>query len=155
MGHPIVRGVLGVLAVVAVLIGLKIFGVAPDDVFIPRSGGSARVSTPWGSISAGAERDSIFQPLLLAHVLSVPAAWRLCSRLGYSSWFGLAMLVPLANIFLLYFLAFAKWPVEQQQPQATAPPAPSGPSGAPGAARHSGDVIPRIEQQAIDDRFRS
>jgi hypothetical protein len=38
------------------------------------------------------------------------AMWRLCSRLGYSSWFSLAMLVPLANILLLYFLAFADWP---------------------------------------------
>jgi hypothetical protein len=110
--HPVVRGVIAVLAVVVVLVGLKLFGLAPDDVFTPRA--DAHVNTPLGPFSVGSERAKWFPPLLLAHLLSVPPMWRLCSRLGYSGWFSLAMLVPLANIFLLYFLAFAEWPLGQR-----------------------------------------
>ncbi len=109
MGHPVVRGVVAVLAVVAVVLGLKAFGLAPDDVFTPRA--DAHMHTPLGSFSVGSQGSSWFGPLLLMHVLSVPAMWRLCSRLGYSSWFSLAMLVPLANVLLLYFLAFSEWPL--------------------------------------------
>jgi hypothetical protein len=109
MGHPVVRVGIAVLVVVIVLIGLKLFRLAPDDVFTPHA--DAHVDMPFGSFSIGSGRDTWFRPLLLVHVLSVPAMWCLCSRLGYSSWFSLAMLVPLANILLLYFLAFAEWPL--------------------------------------------
>lgn len=46
-----------------------------------------------------------------ALVLVVPA-WKLCSRLGFPGWFGVLILVPLVNLALLYFLAFAPWPGE-------------------------------------------
>jgi hypothetical protein len=114
MGNPIVRGVLAGVAVVLVVLGLKLFGLSPDDVFFPRS--ETQVSTPFGSWSVSSERSFWLRPLLLAHILSVPALWRLCSRLGYTGWFSLAMLVPLANILLLYFLAFAEWPTGQRAP---------------------------------------
>jgi hypothetical protein len=112
MKHPLVRGAAVVLAVVVVIVGLKLFRLAPDDVFFPHA--DTHVATPFGSVLVSSERTSWFSPLLLAHLLSVPSMWRLCNRLGYSGWFSLAMLAPLANILLLYFLAFAKWPIESQ-----------------------------------------
>jgi hypothetical protein len=127
MPHP-ARIVLAVLAVLAVVVVLKLFRLAPDDVFAPpEHGGGASVSTPFGSFHLGDEERAWFRPLLLIHILSVPALWRLCERLGYSGWFGLAMLVPLANVLLLYFLAFSDWPAGaraagQKQPQEWVPP---------------------------------
>ena len=36
--------------------------------------------------------------------------WFIFPMAGYSKWLTLLMLVPLVNVILLYFLAFAKWP---------------------------------------------
>ena len=37
-------------------------------------------------------------------------ASRICSRLGFSPWLGVLVVVPLANVLLLWFVAFAPWP---------------------------------------------
>ncbi len=111
MQLPVVRVGVVVVAVIAVVAGLKLFGLAPDDVFTPRN--STSVGTPFGEYHVGSDAHSWFRPLLLTHILCVPAMWWLCRRSGYSGWFSLAMLVPLANVLLLYFLAFAVWPVGQ------------------------------------------
>lgn len=47
--------------------------------------------------------------LRLAFVVIVPM-WRICQRVGYSGWLSLLMLVPIANLGLLYFIAFSRWP---------------------------------------------
>lgn len=36
--------------------------------------------------------------------------WFIFPKAGYSKWLTLLMTVPLVNVFLLYFLAFSKWP---------------------------------------------
>jgi hypothetical protein len=47
--------------------------------------------------------------LLLAY-----AAGRICGKAGFSPWLGVAALIPVANLALLLFLAFAKWPSQKQ-----------------------------------------
>lgn len=47
--------------------------------------------------------------ILLAVVVVIPF-WRICSRAGYPGVISLLILVPLANLVFLYFLAFADWP---------------------------------------------
>ena len=47
--------------------------------------------------------------LVIAVVLVIPA-WRICQRTGYPGWMGILILIPVINLFLLYFLAFAQWP---------------------------------------------
>jgi hypothetical protein len=46
----------------------------------------------------------------------VPAVimWRICSKAGYPGALGLLVLVPIVNLILLIFLAFAKWPIERE-----------------------------------------
>jgi hypothetical protein len=66
---------------------------------------------------------------MVVSVILVPPVWRLCGRAGFPRWFSLAMVVPLANIALLYFLAFSLWPSDLRGKSA----APGGP-GAPGRA---------------------
>lgn len=47
--------------------------------------------------------------ILLAVVVVIPF-WRICSRAGYPGVISLLILIPLANLAFLYFLAFADWP---------------------------------------------
>jgi len=43
---------------------------------------------------------------------------------GYSPWLGLLILVPLVNLFFIYYLAFSEWPAQK-------------PSAGPGGATHA------------------
>ena len=55
--------------------------------------------------------------VLLGLVLTAVMIWaycRICSKAGYCWALGLLMLVPVANLILLLFLAFAEWPIERQ-----------------------------------------
>ncbi len=51
--------------------------------------------------------------LVIALVLVIPA-WRICQRMGYPGWLGILILIPLVNLFLLYFIAFADWPRDKE-----------------------------------------
>jgi hypothetical protein len=51
-------------------------------------------------------------PLLVPSLILIPPMWKLCGRAGFPRWFSFAMLIPLANITLLYFIAFSQWPSE-------------------------------------------
>lgn len=42
-----------------------------------------------------------------------PAA-RMLRRVGFSPWLGVLAVVPLANLVLLWFVAFAPWPAADQ-----------------------------------------
>ena len=118
MGHSVVRFLAALVAVVAIVLGLKLFGLGPDEVLRPRD--HAELDTPFGSFFVGTGRRPWVGPLLLVHVLSVPALWRLCGRLGHPGWFALATLVPLANVLLLYLLAFAGRPADARPAVAAA-----------------------------------
>jgi hypothetical protein len=48
--------------------------------------------------------------LLLVVVLFIWPYGRILSRLGYSPWLCLLMLVPLVNVIALWVFAYAKWP---------------------------------------------
>lgn len=56
--------------------------------------------------------------LVWAAIVVVPF-WRICQKAGYPGALGLLIVVPLANIVFLYYLAFASWPSQK----AAAPPA--------------------------------
>lgn len=57
--------------------------------------------------------------MLIVAVIVVVPFWRICTKAGHTGWLSLLVLVPLANIALLYFLAFADWP-SQRKPDALA-----------------------------------
>jgi uncharacterized membrane protein YhaH (DUF805 family) len=48
--------------------------------------------------------------MLVIAILVVVPVWRICQRAGHPGWLALLMLVPMINLALLYFLAFAEWP---------------------------------------------
>src|SRR5262245_35609922 len=51
--------------------------------------------------------------VIIIFLIVVPFVWpaaRICRRLGLSQWLGILIAVPLANLILLWFIAFAEWP---------------------------------------------
>jgi hypothetical protein len=48
--------------------------------------------------------------MLLIGVLVVIPYWKLWQRTGHSGAWGLLMLVPIANLISLWWLAFKEWP---------------------------------------------
>ena len=44
-------------------------------------------------------------------VLAVVPFWKICTKAGFSGTLSLLMLVPIANIILPFYIAFAEWPV--------------------------------------------
>ena len=64
-------------------------------------------------IAPGAAELTLLIPLLFlpfAVILPTIAFWKICSKAGFSGALGLLMLVPIANIILPLYLAFAEWP---------------------------------------------
>ena len=49
--------------------------------------------------------------LLIAALIVIIPFWRIFSKAGYSGWLSLLMVIPLVNLIMLYFLAFADWPI--------------------------------------------
>ncbi len=49
--------------------------------------------------------------MLVFGVFVVVPVWRICQKAGYSGWLSLLVFVPLVNLLLLYYLAFAEWPL--------------------------------------------
>ena len=53
--------------------------------------------------------------LVFGLILIIPF-WQLFSKAGYSGWWSLTMVVPVANLVALYVLAFSNWPSLQGSP---------------------------------------
>jgi hypothetical protein len=47
---------------------------------------------------------------LIVAVIAVVPFWRICKRVGHSPWLSLLILLPLANLVFIYYLAFSEWP---------------------------------------------
>lgn len=49
---------------------------------------------------------------IMAAIAIIPF-WRICTRVGLSPWLSLLLVVPLANLIFVYYLAFTDWPAER------------------------------------------
>jgi hypothetical protein len=92
---------------------------------------SPQYDSGWGGRTMLATILYILLPLTLPSILMIPPMWNLCGRAGFPRWFSFAIVIPLANLTLLYFLAFSQWPSQLRQHEqasggnrdATQPPA--------------------------------
>ncbi len=48
--------------------------------------------------------------MLFFTILLVLPFWRICNKAGYTGAWSLFILIPIANLIFLYWLAFAEWP---------------------------------------------
>lgn len=69
--------------------------------------------------------------ILGAVAIGVVINSRIASKAGYSGALSLLMLVPLANVVILFIFAFSEWPIERRLQAALAglPPGPPGVGG--------------------------
>jgi hypothetical protein len=52
--------------------------------------------------------------IIVATLVLVPY-WRIFRKAGFPPGLGLLMIIPLVNLVMLYFLAFAEWPSLKQK----------------------------------------
>ena len=51
---------------------------------------------------------------ILVALITVIPFWKICKKAGFPGELALLMLVPFANIILLFYIAFADWPALRQ-----------------------------------------
>lgn len=51
---------------------------------------------------------------LILGIVAVVAFWRICAKAGFPGWYGVAVAIPMVNLLLVLFLAFAEWPLERK-----------------------------------------
>lgn len=51
---------------------------------------------------------------LLGALITVIPFWKICTKAGFPGAMSLLMLVPIANIILPFYIAFAEWPALRQ-----------------------------------------
>lgn len=71
----------------------------------------------------------VFVPffVLIGVIVVIIPYWMIWKKAGFSPWFSLLMFVPLANIIMLYVLAFSEWKVVPVAPAVTGYPYPPPP----------------------------
>ena len=67
------------------------------------------------SMPGPAELFVIFIIAIFACFLPVIAYWKICSKAGFHGALGLLIVVPIANIILPLYLAFADWPALKEK----------------------------------------
>ena len=50
---------------------------------------------------------------LLYGLVIVTPFWKIFGKAGFSKWWALFMAIPLVNLILLYYVAFARWPAQR------------------------------------------
>ena len=72
--------------------------------------------------------------VLVIVIATIFAHWRIAAKAGYPGVYSLFLLIPMANLILLFVFAFAEWPIERQLRAlggGALPPPPPGPGPAP------------------------
>ena len=62
---------------------------------------------------------------LLIAVIAVIPFWRICTRVGFSPWLSLLVVLPLVNLVFVYYLAFSEWPSQRSGAAAAGGGAPT------------------------------
>ncbi len=52
--------------------------------------------------------------IVIIGLLFILPYWKIFSKAGFSGWLSLTLIVPILNIIMLFYLAFAEWPVRRE-----------------------------------------
>ena len=52
--------------------------------------------------------------LSIIGIIFVLPFWKIFTKAGFPGWWSLSMLIPLLGIFVLFYLAFAEWPIQRE-----------------------------------------
>lgn len=48
--------------------------------------------------------------ILFFGIIFILPFWKIFTKAGFPGWLSLLMLIPFANVLMLFYLAFAEWP---------------------------------------------
>jgi hypothetical protein len=57
----------------------------------------------------------ILMASLLSLIITIIPFWKICSKAGFPGALSLLMIIPVANIILPFYIAFAKWPALEEK----------------------------------------
>jgi hypothetical protein len=57
----------------------------------------------------------------LGGLVAILPFWMIFSKAGFSGWMSLTQIVPLVNVIVLFYLAFAEWPIQREVRQLKRP----------------------------------
>jgi hypothetical protein len=43
--------------------------------------------------------------------------WKIFTKAGFSGWLSLTQIIPIVNLLVLFYVAFAQWPMHRAAPQ--------------------------------------
>jgi hypothetical protein len=66
----------------------------------------------------------IIPMMIIGVLITVIPFWKICTKAGFPGALSLLMLVPVANIILPFYIAFADWPALRQGPAGQPPQGP-------------------------------
>ncbi len=52
----------------------------------------------------------LFFAIAILGLIFIFPYWKIFTKAGFSGWLSLLMLIPIANIIILFYLAFSEWP---------------------------------------------
>jgi len=52
--------------------------------------------------------------IMIIGIVIVLPNWKIFSKAGFSGWWSLLMIVPVVNVLLEYYLAYAEWPIQRE-----------------------------------------
>jgi len=52
--------------------------------------------------------------LIIIGIFFIVPYWKIFAKAGFSGWMSLTLIVPFLNIIMLFYLAFAEWPVHKE-----------------------------------------
>lgn len=55
----------------------------------------------------------MFAWLLIVGLVIILPFWKIFSKAGFNGALSLLMVVPIVNVFMIFFLAFADWPAQK------------------------------------------
>ncbi len=53
-----------------------------------------------------------YTPVVVLACLAIVVVpfWLICTKAGYSGWLSFLVVIPMVNVFFVYFLGFSDWP---------------------------------------------
>ena len=53
--------------------------------------------------------------VLIVSVVKIIPYWKIFAKAGFSPWLSFLMIVPVADLIVLYFLGFSEWPALKEK----------------------------------------
>ncbi len=57
----------------------------------------------------------LFVALIFVGLIVILPYWKIFSKAGFPGWYSFLLLVPILNLIMIFYLAFAEWPIHKEE----------------------------------------